>query len=450
MRNQIVRHFLAGLVFAALPITSFAFVSVGISVNIAPPELPVYVQPPCPAVGYIWTPGYWAYGDGDYYWVPGTWVMAPEPGLLWTPGYWGWGSSAYIWHAGYWGPHVGFYGGVDYGYGYGGVGFQGGYWRGGAFYYNRSVANLGGIHATHVYNRTVINNITVNRVSYNGGRGGINSRPTGRDLRAEHEHHVEVTSSQREHEHMAFTNHDLRASVNGGRPRIAATERPAMFSGRGVVSARAAGGPVHGADTHTNRMDRPPSAAGGAAHGTPRGLDRGGPDRGSLNHGGSDHAGPQHSGSDRAGPDHGGAGHVTQMRTDRPPQHESAGTARGPEVRTAPLRTAPPRVEHNERPPMQHASPERAAPHPQNAPHLQIAPAPQNASHLQNYPRPQSAPQPQSASHLQRAPQPQSAPHLQRAPQPQEPRPVGPGQSRSQSHGQPPGRGEQDGNHGRR
>ena len=26
-------------------------------------------------------------------------------------------------NAGYWGPHVGFYGGINYGYGYGGVGY---------------------------------------------------------------------------------------------------------------------------------------------------------------------------------------------------------------------------------------------------------------------------------------------------------------------------------------
>ena len=32
--------------------------------------------------------------------------------------------------AGYWGPHVGYYGGVNYGFGYMGVGFAGGAWRG--------------------------------------------------------------------------------------------------------------------------------------------------------------------------------------------------------------------------------------------------------------------------------------------------------------------------------
>jgi len=219
LRLTPARAALAGLALAALPMASFAFVSVGISVNFAPPALPVYVQPPCPAVGYIWTPGYWAWDDGDYYWVPGTWVLAPSPGLLWTPGYWGWGESAYIWHAGYWGPHVGFYGGVNYGYGYGGVGFEGGYWRGGAFYYNRSVANLGETHITNVYNRTVVNNVNVTRVSFNGGDGGLRARPSDRELAAEHERHVEFTPMQREHEHMAFGNHDLRASVNGGKPR---------------------------------------------------------------------------------------------------------------------------------------------------------------------------------------------------------------------------------------
>ena len=34
-----------------------------VSITIAPPVLPVYVQPAIPAPGYIWTPGYWAYGD---------------------------------------------------------------------------------------------------------------------------------------------------------------------------------------------------------------------------------------------------------------------------------------------------------------------------------------------------------------------------------------------------
>src|SRR5215472_3847994 len=122
-----------------IPAQSRAQIAVGVSVRIGPPALPVYVQPVCPGPGYIWTPGYWAYGPDGYYWVPGTWVQPPVVGVLWTPGYWGWSNGYYLWHEGYWGPHVGFYGGINYGFGYTGVGFRGGYWNNGAFFYNRSV-----------------------------------------------------------------------------------------------------------------------------------------------------------------------------------------------------------------------------------------------------------------------------------------------------------------------
>ena len=63
-------RFMIGLL-AALVIPSVAQAQI-ISITIAPPELPVYEQPPLPAPGYIWTPGYWAYGPDGYYWVPGT------------------------------------------------------------------------------------------------------------------------------------------------------------------------------------------------------------------------------------------------------------------------------------------------------------------------------------------------------------------------------------------
>src|SRR6267378_5313537 len=64
--------------FLALPLAS-SYAQVDVSVNFAPPVLPVYEQPPCPVAGYIWTPGYWDYGydAGDYYWVPGGWVAPP-------------------------------------------------------------------------------------------------------------------------------------------------------------------------------------------------------------------------------------------------------------------------------------------------------------------------------------------------------------------------------------
>ena len=160
--------------------TPQAHAGVFISVGFAPPALPVYVQPPLPAPGYLWTPGYWAYGDAGYYWVPGVWVQPPSAGLLWTPGYWGFAGGAYGWHGGYWGPHVGFYGGVNYGFGFGGVGFAGGEWRGGVFAYNGAVANFGGVHVTSYVDRNVVIHNTImnnNHTSFNGP-GGINHGPS--------------------------------------------------------------------------------------------------------------------------------------------------------------------------------------------------------------------------------------------------------------------------------
>src|ERR1019366_8448315 len=69
-----------------------------------PPPLPEYSQPECPGEGY-----------------------------LWTPGYWGFIGSRYRYHYGYWGRHIGYYGGINYGNGYVGVGYQGGYWSGNRF-----------------------------------------------------------------------------------------------------------------------------------------------------------------------------------------------------------------------------------------------------------------------------------------------------------------------------
>jgi hypothetical protein len=207
---------------AILPVQQAkAAVFVGISVGIAPPPLPVYVQPPLPAPGYIWTPGYWAYGDAGYYWVPGVWVAPPQPGYLWTPPYWGYAGGFYGFHPGYWGLHVGFYGGVNYGFGYGGIGFCGGVWRGGVFAYNGAVANFGGVHVTNVYvDRTVVNNTTIinnNHVSYNGP-GGINRTASPQEAAAFNEHHLEPTANQQQHFQAAAQDRTQYAAFNHGRP----------------------------------------------------------------------------------------------------------------------------------------------------------------------------------------------------------------------------------------
>ena len=219
--------------------------SIGVSVGFPPPALPVYEQPPIPAAGYLWTPGYWGYDgeDEDYYWVPGTWVLAPRPGYLWTPGYWGAEGAYFAFHAGYWGPEVGFYGGINYGFGYFGIGFGGGYWRGDDFCYNRAVANVNNVSITNVYNNTTVvnNQVTDSRVSFNGGREGTHVRPSGSELAAEHAPHLAATNDQLRHESAARAMPALRSAVNHGVPAIAATPKPAAFAGHGLTAARAAG-----------------------------------------------------------------------------------------------------------------------------------------------------------------------------------------------------------------
>jgi hypothetical protein len=240
MRNIAIRSFLLTLFMLAMSAASFG--QVRFSITFAPPALPVYEQPVCPGDGYLWTPGYWAWDDdaGDYYWVPGTWVEAPEVGFLWTPGYWGWGDGVYLFHAGYWGPHVGFYGGVNYGFGYFGHGFEGGRWDHDHFFYNRAVLNVN-VNIHNVYEERV-NVRSESHVSYNGGEGGIRERPTREEDAAEHERHRAPVSDQVRHEQTARTNPELRASANHGKPPIAATGRPGAFNDREAVKAKEAGG----------------------------------------------------------------------------------------------------------------------------------------------------------------------------------------------------------------
>ncbi|MBI4164253.1 MAG: YXWGXW repeat-containing protein [Acidobacteria bacterium] len=241
----------------AIPTPSPARIAVGISVSFGPPALPIYVQPPCPAPGYIWVPGYWAWDPFyGYYWVPGTWVMAPFLGALWTPGYWAYSDGMYVWYDGYWGPVVGYYGGIYYGFGYTGYGYDGGYWRGDQFYYNRSVTNIRTTNITNVYEKTVVNNVNVTRVSYNGGPGGATARPTREQLAAENQQRSGPVASQIQHIQAAQGESRLRASENKGKPDVAATSKAGDFSGREVVRASRAGAPYVPPDPKAIRQNR--------------------------------------------------------------------------------------------------------------------------------------------------------------------------------------------------
>ncbi len=257
--NTLLRYFLGLVLALGLLATSHAQAFVGISVGIAPPPLPFYAQPACPGDGYMWTPGYWAWDpDVDqYYWVPGTWVMAPEIGFLWTPCWWGWQDGAYCFHNGYWGRDVGFYGGINYGYGYNGRGYDGGRWRG-----------------NHFERNAVADNARGSRTSFNG-HGGVNAVATADERRAAGEHHVAATNAQNAEVRSARVDPGQRFSANHGNPAVTGTARAGSFRGsqanaatgatRGRTSADDAftGGESRTASTeHANRTNGGNAATG--------------------------------------------------------------------------------------------------------------------------------------------------------------------------------------------
>jgi YXWGXW repeat-containing protein len=297
------------VVLLAAPVATNA--AVFVSVNFAPPPIPVYVQPVAPAPDFIWIPGYWAYGPYGYYWVPGTWVLAPYVGALWTPGYWGWGGAAYIWHAGYWGPRVGYYGGINYGFGYFGVGYYGGYWNAGHFFYNTSVTHVDVTRVHNTYNRTVVQNDV--RVSYNGGAGGVRHSATDEERLAERDTHRAALPMQVQHERFASTQRDQRAAINNGAPALASTQRVQTYNRSMQTDARPGRGGPQPAHVDTFHADRGNAPTG---HGQARAYDAphaGGPPQqvagpqgapgggGQHGHQGSQGGGKHHEGEQREG-----------------------------------------------------------------------------------------------------------------------------------------------------
>jgi hypothetical protein len=192
----------------------------------APPPLPEYEQPEAPGPDYIWTPGYWDYANAGYYWVPGAWVAAPYAGGLWTPPWWGFYGGHYRFHRGYWATHIGFYGGINYGFGYIGYGYGGGYWRDNHFWYNRSY-NRVRPDFRNVYTRNInVNQRYVNnsRNSYYG-RGGINRPMAPQERIAAFQPHTNAMPSQIQHREAAQQDRRQFFTQNRGRPAQAVENR---------------------------------------------------------------------------------------------------------------------------------------------------------------------------------------------------------------------------------
>jgi hypothetical protein len=357
-----------------------------------PPPLPDYDQPPAPDPNYIWTPGYWAWGDGGYYWVPGAWCPPPYDGALWTPPYWGYDHGRYGFHHGYWGPHIGYYGGVDYGYGYIGIGYFGGYWNGNNFYYNRSVTNVGrgGYTYDHpvVYNNVRYTGHIQNRTSYNGGSGGLNVRPRPSEMAALHETHAAPLPEQRQVAQAAAQNKQQFYSANHGKPAEIASARP-VAAARPIAAPPAA---VRQEQQHANQVratmaqqtQQHTNAPGTPQRGAPVTEQRGVPVT-----------------SQRGAP-------VTEQRT-MPQQQQRAMPQQQQRAMPQQQQRAMPQQQQRTMPQQQQrAMPqERAAPAPRPAPQQRPAPAPRPAPQQQR-----AAPAPQQRA----APAPRPAPQQRPAP----------------------------------
>jgi hypothetical protein len=352
--------------------------------------LPVYVQPSCPEPGLIWTPGYWAYGDDGYYWVPGAWVPAPYEGALWTPPYWGWEQSVYVFHPGYWGHHVGYYGGINYGFGYFGLGFVGGEWHGREFAYNTAVVNVNRTVIRNTYvNETVIRNTTIvqnNHVAYAGGPGGIRHEPTPEERVAMRESHSAPTAIQEQHFQAARMDHGNYFKANNGRPQNVAVARPLTPDHHPTAVAGPVNNGVHGSS----------NGQPGTVHGN---------------------AMPANNGRVEAHPE------PTPRPDARPTYQPQPGAAHGNAIPAngGRVEAHPAPTPHHEQP-QSHPAPqpryEQPQPHAAPQPHAeQVHPAPQP-----RYEQPQARPMPQPHSEqVHPAPQPRQESHPEPEPRSKEP-----------------------------
>ena len=168
--------------------------------------------------------------------------------------------------------HVGFYGGVDYGFGYVGDGYEGGRWDNGRFfvqprrhqhqhtYASRSTAPSNGSGVNNRQRRT-------RTVSFNGGPDGTTVKPTREEMQAERAKHVAPTRVQLENARSASHDQDFFFSNNKGKPRVAATEKPGQFTGSAVVPAKGAEGAAPGG-ANLEKPGQPTPNAGKAGPGS--------------------------------------------------------------------------------------------------------------------------------------------------------------------------------------
>ncbi len=165
------------------------------------------------------------------------------------------------------GSDVGFYGGVDYGFGYNGGGYYGGEWRGGNFFYNSSVNNVRNVHSANVYNRPVYQqHHDQPRQLQRRTAAASGPCPTGAQTGRRRANSISaVTAQQQQHVQMARAPAEPAGVVQPRRPRGRGHRRV-----RRPSAARAS--PRRRPSSATYRRRRPRSAASRTCPRRPRRL----------------------------------------------------------------------------------------------------------------------------------------------------------------------------------
>ena len=157
-----------------------------------------------------------------------------RPGYLWTPGYWGWDDGVYCGMPAIGARDVGFYGGVNYGFGYTGDRLRRRLLGSRRFFYNRAV--------NHIRQRPHHQRLQQDRRQQHHRQSRELQRRQRRhpgaarrrqELAAQREPHLQPVSAQLQHEQAARSNpaaarqRPTTATRRSPRPRV-----PAMFRAR--------------------------------------------------------------------------------------------------------------------------------------------------------------------------------------------------------------------------
>jgi hypothetical protein len=77
--------------------------SAQVYVRIGPPPVRREVIPPRPSPRHIWVAGYHRWDGRAYAWVPGAYVVPPQPFYhRWVPGHWRQTGRGWVWVEGHW------------------------------------------------------------------------------------------------------------------------------------------------------------------------------------------------------------------------------------------------------------------------------------------------------------------------------------------------------------